>query len=285
MVATLGGQPQVITFALDTLLAQGAAISDVFVIHLSLENRRTRQSLVRLGHEFVDDLYAGKRCRLRHVPILMGGRPLLDIRDEIEAEATWQTVRNLLAELKNQGRQLHVCVSGGRRMMGLQAMSAAALLCDHHDRMWHMFTPDDFRQQAAGGAIMHYGPNDGVQLIQVPLAPWGTYFPGLRAMAQAPHAAVSAQMGWLRSGDEERCRRVIERLTQRQQEALQAFARGLRPQEVAAELQVTLGTVNAHKTAILAECRLVWEIAEQERLDYHFISQHFSHHFRGQQPV
>lgn len=48
LIVTLGGQPQVITFALDALLAQGEAISDVYVLHLSFANPRTRQAWQRL---------------------------------------------------------------------------------------------------------------------------------------------------------------------------------------------------------------------------------------------
>ena len=42
LIATLGGQPQVVTFALDALLAQNEEITAVYVIHLSLDNLRTR---------------------------------------------------------------------------------------------------------------------------------------------------------------------------------------------------------------------------------------------------
>lgn len=43
LVATLGGQPQIVTFTLDLLLQHGFPITDVFVIHpkaLSEEFRR-----------------------------------------------------------------------------------------------------------------------------------------------------------------------------------------------------------------------------------------------------
>jgi CRISPR-associated protein Csx14 len=284
MIATLGGQPQVVTFALDSLLAQGESISDVFVLHLSLENSRMRQSLVRLGREFVDDMYGGRRCRLRHIPVVATGSPIFDIRSEAEAEATWQTVRNLLAELKDQGRRLHICVSGGRRMMGLLVMSAAAHLCDHQDRLWHMHTPDAFRQRASEGAVMHYLPEDGVQLIQVPLVPWGTYFPGLRAMAQAPREAVNSQINWLRSGDEIRCRQVLNQLTERQQSVLRMLAAGATPQEAAQRLLISVKTVDTHKSVILDACRTAWALGDDQRLSYHFVRDKFRWLVEQEQP-
>lgn len=275
LIAPIGGQPQVVTFALDHLLRSGEVVDEVYVLHLAPTEPRIGRSLHLLHQEFPADRYGGRPCRLRRVPLLRGNLPLPDIRSADDAEIAWGTARALIAELKQQGHQLHLCVAGGRRVMGLMVAAAAVLLCDHRDRLWHLYTPDDLRVRAAGGAIMHVGPESGITLIPVPMAPWGAYFPALRAMAQAPQEAVATQMGWLRSGDEDRCRAVVSRLTERQRATLLAFADGLCPQEVAARLHVTLSTVNAHKTAILAECRNVWAIEDGERMDFHFIAQHF----------
>lgn len=277
LIATLGGQPQVVTFALDALLAQGEEIPEVYIVHLTLEDPRTRHAFSRLQQEFVDDHYAGRRCRLRRAPILLGGAPLDDIRSEAGAEATWQTVRNLIADLKAEGRRLHLCLSGGRRMMALLALSAAALLCDHQDRIWHMYTPDALRQRAAGGAIMHVSPADGVQLIQTPVVPWGAYFPALRTLAQTSMQAASAQLRQFTANEDSTCRQVWERLSPRQRDVLRAFTAGQRPDEVAAALSITLSTVNTHKTAILAECRVAWGLPDNEPLDYRFLRERFAH--------
>jgi CRISPR-associated protein Csx14 len=274
MIATLGGQPQVVTFALDALLARGEPISELYVLHLALENPRTRQSLARLSEAFVDDHYAGRRCRFRRIPIGPSHAPLYDIHNEHEAELLLQTVRELLAGLKQQGHKLHLCITGGRRMIGLLVMSAAALLCDHQDRLWHMYTPDAFRGRAEGGAILHAGPEDGVQLIQIPLVPWGAYFPALRLMAQSSAPTAAQQLRSL--VDEQQCRQVYGRLSQRQREILHLFARGHRPQDVAEALHISLSTVNTHKTVILAECRAVWAIADGEPLDYRFLRERFA---------
>jgi len=276
LIATLGGQPQVVTFALDALLAQGEEIPEVYIVHLTLDDPRTRHAFGRLQQEFLDDRYAGRRCRLRRAPILLGGAPLDDIRSEAGAEATWQTVRNLIADLKAEGRRLHLCLSGGRRMMALLAMSAAALLCDHQDRIWHMYTPDVLRRQAAGGAIMHVTPTDGVQLIQTPIVPWGAYFPALRTLAQTSMEAASAQLRQFTASEDPLCRQVYDRLSPRRQEVLRAFATGLRPDEVAARLHIELSTVNTHKTTILAECRNAWGLPEDATIDYRFLREHFA---------
>lgn len=276
LIATLGGQPQVVTFALDALLAQGEAIAEVYIVHLSLDDLRTRQAFGRLQQEFVDDRYAGRRCRLRRAPILLGGQPLLDIRNEAGAEAVWQTMRNLIADLKGEGRRLHLCLTGGRRLMAMLAMSAAALLCDHQDRIWHMYTPDAVRQRVDGGAAMHVAADDGVQLIQTPIVPWGAYFPALRTLAQTSMQAASTQLRQFTGIEDPICRQVYDRLSMRQRVVLRSFAAGQRPDEVAASLHITLSTVNTHKTAILAECRNAWGLAEDAALDYRYLREHFA---------
>ncbi|RMF66947.1 MAG: hypothetical protein D6743_05675 [Calditrichaeota bacterium] len=165
-------------------------------------------------------------------------------------------------------------------MIGLLAFSAAMLIFDHYDRVWHMYTPRQFLARAREGAIRHARPEDGVRLIQVPLAPWGTYFPGLRALVQAtPEQTIAAQGRLIGYPDRARCREVVARLTARQVEVLRAFAGGLSPQEVAEALCISLKTVDSHKTAILGECRNVWNVPEGRWLDYHFLHDKFGWFF------
>ncbi|RLC70819.1 MAG: histidine kinase [Chloroflexi bacterium] len=283
MIATIGRQAQVVTFALDDLLRRGEVIHEVIVVHLSPQAEpRTGQALVKLTAEFPDDYYdhAGQSCRLRFFPIREGSSKLDDIRDHTAVNAAWSAIYELIASLKTQGRHLHVCISGGRRMLALLAMSAAMLHFDHRDRLWHMYTPSDFLERARNGAIMHACPEDGVRLLQVPLVPWGTYLPALRTLAQAaPMEIVAAQTRWLDSTERARCQAATEQLTPRQLDVLRAFAAGQSPQEVAESLCVTVKTVHAHKTVILSECRNGWELPKDARLDYHFLREKFGRYF------
>lgn len=276
LVATLGGQPQVVTFALDALLAQSELIHAVYVIYPAHGGPRMQRSVDRLRQVFAHQCYVGRPCALHCIPLQQGDTPLPAIRNAAEAEATWQAVHHLVATLKKEGHRLHLCIAGGRRLIGLLVTSAAMLLCDHQDRLWHLYTPDELRARANEGAIMHVQPNDGVQLIPVPLVPWGAYFPALRMMAQPPAQAVAEQMGTFSASNERQCRQVYDRLSERQRDTLRAFARGLTPQDVAEALYISLSTVNTHKTAILAECRIAWGLAEETRLDYRFLREHFA---------
>jgi CRISPR-associated protein Csx14 len=281
LVATMAGGPQIVTFALDELLERGEVIQEVIVIHLSpRDDPLVGQALVKLAAEFVDDCYGGQICRLRFFPVRRGAERLEDITDEGAAEAVWSTVHELIAGLKAQGERLHVCIAGGRRLLALLTMSAAMLHFDHHDRLWHMYTPAAFLERARNGAIMHARPEDGVRLIQVPIVPWGAYFPALRVLAQAtPAQVISVQTRWLDQAERARCRAVVEQLTPRQREVLQALAAGCTLQEVAEQLCVTVKTVHAHKTVILDVCRNVWELPDDQRLSYYFLREKFGHYF------
>jgi CRISPR-associated protein Csx14 len=274
----MGGQAQVVTFALDALLAQGELIREAIVLHLSPEDPRVRKALAQLAVEFAGEQYGGQPCRFRPVPIRMGQKKLLDIRDEAAADVTWSTVHELISSLKVQQRRLHLCISGGRRLVGLLAMSAAMLHFGHHDRLWHMYTPREFLEKARDGAIMHAGPADGVRLIQVPLVPWGAYFPVLRALA-TPAQVLAAQTHWLENVEQTRCEQVISGLTDRQLEVLRAFAAGMTSQEVAEALSIAVKTVDTHKTAILAECRNAWNVPQDVWLSYHFLHDKFGRYF------
>jgi CRISPR-associated protein Csx14 len=276
-VATMAGGPQIVTFAMDELLRQGELIDEAITVHLSPPaDPLTGQALVKLAAEFSDDHYAGRPCRLRFFPIRRGVERLDDIYDEATANVAWSAVHELVASLKAEGRRLHVCIAGGRRILALLAMSAAMLHFDHQDRLWHMYTPAEFLERARDGAIMHARPEDGVRLILVPLMPWGAYFPGLRALTQAtPAQVITAQTRWLDETEQARRRAVVERLTPRQLDVLRTLAAGQTPQEVAEKLDISLKTVDTHKTAILGECRVAWSLPDEAWLDYHFLRDKF----------
>lgn len=285
LLITMGGQPQVVTFALDWLLARGEIIREVVVVHLSptldlpAEYRRTQHALERLHLEFSGDRYQGRPCRLRLVPIRHGDTRLADIRSEADADVVWCAIYQLLTTLKAQGRPLHLCIAGGRRIMGLLTFSAAMLLCGHQDHVWHMYTPIGFLERARDGNIMHAQPGDGVRLIQVPFVPWGTYFPALRALMHSPAEVIAVQTAQLEATEYARCRSVFAQLTERQREVLRLLAMGYTPQEVAERLHITMATVNTHKTVILDQCRIAWNLPENTYLSYHFVHDHFARFF------
>jgi CRISPR-associated protein Csx14 len=278
LVATLGGQPQVVTFGLDLLLAQGVPVDEVAVLHLA--GPRYRRAYRRLAEAFPGDRYGERAIHLRGVPVQREGRALDEIRDTADADAVWRTVHELIATLKARGLRLHLLLIGGRRLMALMAVSAALLYLEHGDRVWHLYTPDAMAEAACDGALLHVPADAGVQLIEVPLVPLGAYFPGIRPLLSAsPAEVIAARTRWLDEVEQARCQAVLSRLSERQAEVLRAFAGDLTPGQVAERLAVTLKTVDSHKTVILAECRIAWNLPEAERLSYHWLREKFGRYF------
>lgn len=279
LIATLGGQPQVVTFALDALLAQQISISELIVLHFAPTSNRLHGSLSKLASEFEGGRYKKRPLHFRPYPIQANSHQLDDIRDEVDANATWEAVNQLLIDLKNNHHNLHICMSGGRRILGLLTMSAAMLHFGHQDVLWHMYTPDEWQQKSKGGTLMHLPLDTGFQLIRVPMMPWGSYFPALRALARptiSQEDVLSVPRAILDETEHRRCQSVLSRLTERQEDVLRTFAKGLNPQQVAAQLHISIKTVDSHKTIILAECRNEWDLPENGRLDYRFIPEKFS---------
>lgn len=280
-IATLGGQPQVVTFALDALLAQPVLITDVIVLHPATDEPRLQRSLQNLTAEFDHRYPTIKFCP--H-PIYAGQQLLHDIHDETDANSVWEAINQLLARLKLERRTLHIAISGGRRILGLLTMSAAMLHFGHQDVLWHMYTPDDIRREANEGAMLHLPPNSGFRLIRVPMMPWGSYFPQLRQLAQPVNTIIQGDVlarsrAAMDAAEWARCRAVAEQLTRRQRDVLRCVASGLTPQETADVLHITLATVDSHKTVIYELCRQAWSVPPTARLDYRFLAEKFEAYF------
>ena len=279
LVATMGGQPQVVTFALDELLARGVPVTHLLLIHFASDASRLQRAIQKVVAEVEGQRYAPRSPRLTLFPVMMAERPLADIRDEADAHLAWEAINQLIIDLKEAHHTLHVCISGGRRILGLMTMSVAMLHFGHQDALWHMYTPDEWLAQAREGTVMHLPPGTGFKLIQVPMMPWGSYFPALRQLTRPvthEQDVLAEPRRLLDYGEEARKAAVLRQLTERQKEVLRAFAEGLHPQQVADRLFISVKTVDSHKTVILAECRNAWAMPEETWLDYRFIMEKFA---------
>ena len=278
LVATIGGQPQVVTFALDELLSRGVEITQLLLIHFASESPRLQQAIQKVVAEIEGPRYADRSLRLTLFPVATDAGSLPDIRDETDAHLAWEAINQLIIDLKEARHTLHVCISGGRRILGLMTISVAMLHFGHQDVLWHMYTPDEWLPHCRGGAVMHLPPQSGFKLIQVPMMPWGSYFPALRQLTRPvlnEPDVLAVPRRVLDYAEEARKTAVMERLTERQREVLQVFAQGLNPQQVADRLFITVKTVDSHKTVILAECRNAWNLPEDTWLDYRFLAEKF----------
>ncbi len=286
LLATLGGQPQIVTFALDLLLARSVPISDVIVVHPAAYPG-VQEAFDRLSAEFVGDRYQFQQrqltIRLRRHVLAWYDQPIADITDGQAAENVLNDMNQLLRELKQQQQQsIHFLISGGRRLISFLSFSAALLNFDTPDHLWHLYTPDEVRERAKGGAVMHVDPKDGVHLVEVPFTRMS--YPLLKQVLQNGQGEASTLIrsaNSQREADERaKCKQVVDQLTLRQREVLQAFARGLDPQQVAQELNIALSTVSSHTNKPLALCREVWP--DDPFHDYRSMRFRFAGYFRDE---
>ena len=157
-------------------------------------------------------------------------------------------------------------------------MSAASLLFTSEDRLWHLFTPAELREQAGEGAILHFSPEDGVRMIEVPVLSMGEFLPGLRTAAYAqPDAFFAAGQQQLSRREEAACRAVASRLSGRQQEVLRMLASGMAHKEIAASMHIAASTLRTHVKAIYAECRNAWSLAGDALIQQTFVVKKFGH--------
>lgn len=278
LVATIGGQPQVVTFALDELLSRGVGITQLLLIHFASDAPRLQRALQKVVAEIEGPHYANQPLSVALFPVATHAGSLSDIRDEADAHMAWEAINQLIIELKEARHTLHVCISGGRRMLGLMTISVAMLHFGHQDVLWHMYTPEEWIARSREGALLHLPPHSGFKLIQVPMLPWGSYFPALRQLTRPvlhEPDVLAAPRRVLDYAEEARKTAVMKRLTERQREVLRAFAERLTPQQVAEKLFVSVKTVDSHKTVILAECRNTWNLPEETWLDYRFLAEKF----------
>ena len=293
LVATLGGQPQIITFTIDLLLEQGEAVDQVIVVYLA-SGQRYQEAYQRLAGEFIADRYAGRTCHLRGEPVREGvhrapaslGQALADVITPGEVEAVRRKIHQLLADLKDQGYRIHLSLSGGRRVMALIALSAAMQYLTPMDRVWHIYTPPDLTEQAQEGAIMHARPDSGPRLVPVPFVPWAAYFPGLAPLlSSSPQEMREAALTWLNEDERERCRQVWDSLTPRQRDTLRTFANGMNRRQAASCLKVSAYTVDDHRDVILQRCREVWGEEYDGDFDLYFLRGRFWPYLRGMEKV
>lgn len=272
-VATCGGQPQIVTFALDQLLADGEAIEIVHLVYLQPRSDRLKKAMARLLDTLNSEpRYTGIKV-VKH-PIYINRTHVRDVHNSEDAALVWEFINQFITNLKQSGYRMHLVITGGRRILGMLMMSAASVHFYPNDKIWHMFTPDAVQAKVRGGAQMHLPPDSGFQLVEVPMLPLGTIFVSMRNINH-----FNQKRAFLDSQQEDRCLELIGALTARQKDVLEQFALGLTPEKVAEKLVISIHTVDSHKRRIFEKCRDLWQLPEEDRLTYHFLADHFEPFF------
>ena len=291
VVATLGGKPQVITFAIDCLLRDFPTLNVQWVFGLCFASQADsdlHKGVHLLRREFAQySAYAERAIRFDEVPVrtrpavslqingvTLSGDAITDSDDPAAPDAIWMTTNRLIDSLHEEGYRIVLLVTGGPRLIALQAISAAALLLASHDKCYHLFTPPDLREAAGRGEILH-SDDPHLQLVEVPLLPMGRIAPGLQAAASAsPQEVIGIARTTLDAQALARCDLLLRDLAPRERDVLRAFATGdagTTVDDVAQQLNLKPSTVNDYKTHIFDAYRSIWGLDEKARLTHHVL--------------
>lgn len=164
LVSTLGSEPQVVTLALDVLLARGVPINRVIVVHTNPELPPINNSLKALHQVFVTERHYENILYIPH-PLTDDREILGDVTTPHQIEAAFNNLYALLKHYKAAGNSIHLCIAGGRKTMTIFALASAQAILTGQDALWHLVSsPSLIRSR-----IMHANNPSEVQLIPVPL--------------------------------------------------------------------------------------------------------------------
>jgi CRISPR-associated protein Csx14 len=262
LIATLGSEPQIVTIALDRLLAMEYRIRDVRVIHTAAPP--VQQALAAVTAEFDSGSYPG--LELDAVSIEDHGRALDDFRTETDVAALIRTCYREVRRAKRDGRVVHLCVAGGRKVMAVAGMVVAQLLFGPNDRVWHLLSEG---WVPGAGRRMHLPPEQ-VWLIDVPVLRWADSQAVLMAIAELddPIEALRRYEEALRSQRMSRRREFVERwLTGAEREVVRLACQGLDNAGIASSLRKGERTVANQLTSVYAKLSdwLGWPTREPDR--------------------
>ncbi len=271
LVASFGGQPQILTFTLDLLLAREFPLREVRVVFPG-GNPRYRQAFFRLFEEFERHPSYTHLRLVAHSLTDMGGRPLQDLLTDRHLTVAWYQVRDLVRSLKQEGYRLHFSITGGRRALGLMLYAAAMTYGSPQDKVWHIYTPPEWLSRVRDGVQLHIS-SGVVHLLEIPFVPWTAYIPGLRVLLETSPEVLQRLMGeGLDREIQLRCAQVWSRLTPRQRDALKALASTETRVEAAQLMGVHVDTLDTHRKAILEACR---EVGFPSKVDLRFVRRVF----------
>jgi len=264
LISTLGSEPQVVTSALDLLLAQGEPVSQVDVLHTSPRSGPTVSAVNTVREAFSACQY-GASITLRLHPILVDCQPTEDVETPAASAAAFRALYRLVRAHKQQERQVHLCIAGGRKNLAIFGMVTAQLLFDASDCLWHLYSAGEFLNSKR----LHPQPGDEVHLLAIPvllrdyLSPALTHlrhiddpYEALQLIEQLDlnrklESAASFIQGALTGAE----RRVVALLV----------LEGLSDQEIASRLLLSPRTVEQHLRSAYAKAAAHWELETVNR--------------------
>ncbi len=232
LIATLGVEPQVVTITLDRLLDRGCSIREITVVYTLSPG--VEEALAVIEAECAKGLYPG--VQLRKAPVVSAGGPVVDFCGEDELRALLRTLYKEVRRARRSGATVYLCISGGRKVMGIIGMVVAQLLFGPKDCVWHLVTEG---WHPGAERRLHLSPADRVWLVPVPVLRWAEAGTLVRTVAELEDPAEV--VAWYeRLSRENRMKREEEFirywLTKAEREVVRLVCRGLDNTSVAKAL-------------------------------------------------
>lgn len=264
LIATLGSAPQVVTLALDLLLAQDHELRQLVVVHTAAGCEPVTTALHMLSQEWATYAPYGILGFAR-VEIVSPAGPVADVDTEAGAEAAFRAIYGAVVAAKRQGFRIHLSIAGGRKTMAVYGMAVAQLLFDEGDRLWHLFSNEALQ----GEQRLHARPDDAARLVPVPILRWSETSPMLTELAQSddPFEAVRRQRELQARSRHQRVSAFVEQvLTPAEREAVVCLVReGLRDRDIAERLCKSERTVAHQLSAAYDKARTYFGVEDAGR--------------------
>lgn len=270
LIATLGTEAQVVTAALDLLLARGEPIGEVWAVHTDSREPGIRLAVERLKAAF-EDPAEDDTHRIGSVPLSLlpifdeQGRLVDDVDTPASAQAAFRFIYRQVRRAKLAGFRIHLAVAGGRKPLALFAISTAQLLCDEGDSLWYLVSGGEF----LASKRLHPAPGDYVQLLAVPFIRWSRVSP----VWTAPGAAddpfeAAARVERIQLGERLEAARsfILGVLTPAERRIVEPIVvEGMTSAEVAARQFLSPRTVEQHLRSVYRKAADHWEMEEMNR--------------------
>lgn len=268
-LATLGTEPQVVTAAVDLLMAQGEHLQAVLVFHTHSQQPALLQARRDLETAFSQPPYAGF-LPLSTIPLGQSlsnqdthpipKEAISDVDSPETGQAAFHTIYHQIRDLKRQGSRLHFCIAGGRKSLALFGMASAQLLFDEHDHLWHLISSGDF----LASKRLHPQPGDQAHLLPIPLILWSQVSPILTGIDQEedPYAAAERVRNLQLSQRMESARAfVLGSLSPAERRVVLRLAHtGDSDQDLGQELNLSPRTVEQHLRAAYTKAAMHWDL-------------------------
>ncbi|MEJ5224211.1 MAG: CRISPR-associated ring nuclease [Anaerolineales bacterium] len=135
LISALASKPQLVTLALDCLIAHGDLPGEVLILHTDARYHPTQSGLATLRAALPRDY---PHLSSRYIELRNHDAPLRDVTAPDEVQAAFRTLYGEMRRLKQTSARVHLLISGGRRTLTVFGMAAAQMLFDDEDRLWHL---------------------------------------------------------------------------------------------------------------------------------------------------